>query len=122
MAVSKNSIRRSRRTRSSRRSRTSLPSKSPTASQRAGAKTSTPTARRRVPGAVYFNEVRGKTLEELSVSADAQANLITLTFNDKTEMTLDVEPGISVGAMLESWKTGNSRVLKRWPRVRSQTL
>ncbi|HEX5433566.1 MAG TPA: hypothetical protein VFY05_04965 [Candidatus Angelobacter sp.] len=113
MAVSKNSIRRSRR------SPRSLPLKSLRPSQPSRAKRGAPSARNRVPGAVYFDEVRGKTLEDLSVSADSQANLITLTFNDKTEMTLDVEPGISVGAMLESWKTGNSRVLKRWPRVRS---
>lgn len=119
MAVAKNSIRRSRRTRSSPRSVSSTRAKSRKGTALAGTKTSTPTARHRVPGAVYFDEVRGKTLEDLSVSADTQANLITLTFDDKTEMTLDVEPGIQVGAMLESWKTGNSRVLKRWPRIRT---
>lgn len=79
----------------------------------------TPLTGHRIPGAVYFDEVRGKTLDDLSVSADAEGNLITLTFNDKTEMTLDIEPGISVGAMLESWTTGNSRVLKRWRRISS---
>lgn len=121
MAVAKDSIRRSRRTRSSRRSGSSLPTKSRKLSQPARPKTSTPTVRHRVPGAVYFDEVRGKTLEDLSVSADSQANLITLTFDDKTEMTLDVEPGISIGAMLESWKSGNSRVLKRWPKIKSGT-
>lgn len=112
MAVSKNSIR------PNRRSRSSLSPKSGRPAQPGSAKTGRPHARHRVPGAVYFDEVQGKTLADLSVSADSQANLITLTFNDQTEMTLDVEPGISVGAMLESWKTGNSRVLKRWPRVR----
>lgn len=119
MAVAKNSIRRSRRTRNSRRSQSPLPPKSRSLTEPASTKRTMPTARPRVPGAVYFDEVRGKTLEDLSVSADTQANLITLTFDDKTEMTLDVEPGISVGAMLESWKTGNSRVLKRWPKIRS---
>ena len=118
MAVAKNSIRRSRRNRTARRTRPALSPKSGRTGRPSGAKEGTPRARHRVPGAVYFDEVRGKTLEDLSVSTDAQANLITLTFDDKTEMTLDVEPGISVGAMLESWKTGNSRVLKRWPRVR----
>ncbi|MGE5321240.1 MAG: hypothetical protein ACM3SW_00145 [Actinomycetota bacterium] len=116
MAVSKNSIGRSRRNPSPRRSGSP---KSGRPSQPVGAKTSAPQARHRVPGAVYFDEVRGKTLEDVSVSSDAHASLITLTFADKTEMTLDVEPRIQVGAMLESWKSGNSRVLKRWPRVRS---
>ncbi|HEX5433148.1 MAG TPA: hypothetical protein VFY05_02830 [Candidatus Angelobacter sp.] len=74
---------------------------------------------RRIPGALYFNEVRGKTLEDVHVSADAEGNLITLTFTDRTELTLEITPGISVEGMLESWKTGNSRVLKRWPRIRS---
>jgi len=112
MAVAKHSILRSR---SNRRS---LPRKSGAATP-AGSKKNEPPARHRVPGAVYFDEVRGKTLEALSVSADAQANLITLTFDDQTEMTLDVETGIQVGAMLESWKTGNSRVLKRWPKIKT---
>lgn len=73
----------------------------------------------RVRGAVYFPQVRGKILQDVQVITDSDFTGITLTFNDKTELTFDIEPGISVKALLESWKTG--RVLKRWAPIRSAT-
>ena len=113
MAVAKNSI---------RRTRGSASAKSPGGAQPASAKTGTTPVRPRIPDSMYFDEVRGKILDDLSVSSSPEGNLITLAFRDKTEMTLEIEPGITVLGMLESWKTGNSRVLKRWPKIRSVRL
>jgi hypothetical protein len=73
----------------------------------------------RVRGAIHFPEVRGKILQDVHVITDHNFNGITLTFNDKTELTFDIEPGISVKALLESWKTG--RVLKRWEKIQPPT-
>ena len=113
MAVAKNSI---------RGTRGSASAKSRGGAQPASTKTSTTPVRPRIPDSVYFDEVRGKILDDLSVSASSDGNLITLAFRDKTEMTLEIAPGISVLGMLESWKTGNSRVLKRWPKIHSVGL
>ena len=113
MAVAKNSI---------RRTRGSAPSKLRRRTRAGSVKTSTARGNHRIPDSVYFDEVRGKILDDLSVSASSDGNLITLAFRDKTEMTLEIAPGISVLGMLESWKTGNSRVLKRWPKIRSVGL
>lgn len=73
----------------------------------------------RIRGAIYFPEVRGKILQDIYVIIDRNFNGITLTFNDKTELTFDIEPNVSVKALLESWKTG--RVLKRWAKIQPPT-
>ena len=113
MAVAKNSI---------RRTHGSELAKSRRRAQPGSAKTSGAPARHRTADSVYFDEVRGKVLDDLSVTTSSDGNLITLAFSDKTEMTLEIESGISVLGMLESWKDGNSRVLKRWPKIRSLGL
>jgi hypothetical protein len=113
MAVAKNSI---------RRTRSSALVKSRRRARADGAKTTGAPGQHRIPDSFYFDEVRGKILDDVSVTTSSDGNLITLAFRDKTEMTLEIAPGISVLGMLESWKTGNSRVLKRWPKIRSVGL
>jgi hypothetical protein len=46
-------------------------------------------------------------------------NCVTLCFTDHTELVVDVEPCLAFSADYSDWTTGNQRVLKRWPRVRS---
>jgi hypothetical protein len=68
-------------------------------------------------GALAFPEARGKTLDGLYLTTGDEANCITLTFNDRTEMVFDIDPQprLAVLAEYSDWTTGNQRVLRRWP-------
>ena len=66
-----------------------------------------------------FPQVKGKTLEEVDFSSRAEDHSITLVFRDKTALRIGLEPGFTMFADLENWTTGNVRVVRRWPGVRS---
>jgi hypothetical protein len=77
----------------------------------------------RPPGAVPFPEARGKTLADLYLTLDSETNCITLNFDDRTEMVFDIDflPRITIAAEYSDWKTGDQRILRRWPGRRSRT-
>jgi hypothetical protein len=56
---------------------------------------------------------------DVYVTTESDLNCVTLCFDDNTELVVDVEPCLSFKASYSAWKTGNERVIKRWPRVRS---
>jgi hypothetical protein len=79
--------------------------------------------KRRLPrGCVRYSQVKGKILDfvELWVSSDYRC--ISIRFQDKTDFCVEIDPciGLAFNAMHSDWKTGDQRVLKRWPSVRSQ--
>lgn len=53
----------------------------------------------------YFPQVKGKIVE--SVEIDADLNAITILFQDKTALSFDLEPRLTVFPELSDWKTGN---------------
>jgi hypothetical protein len=69
---------------------------------------------------VKFPQVKGKKLEEVGFSTGIEDHSITLVFHDKTELRFDIEPGFTVFADYSDWKTGDARVIRRWPGVRSR--
>lgn len=73
----------------------------------------------RPSGSVEFTSARGKTVEQVYMTAYGDLNCVTLCFTDKTELVVDVEPGVAFSADYSDWTTGNQRILKRWPRLRS---
>jgi hypothetical protein len=70
---------------------------------------------------VRFPEVRGKIVElvELSVSADDYS--LDIRFQDKTALSFEVEPCVSVMPELSDWKTREYRPVKRWRPVHSKS-
>ena len=66
-----------------------------------------------------FPQVKGKKLEEVDFSTSAEDHSITLVFEDKTALRFDIEPGFTMFADYADWKTGDVRVIRRWPGVRS---
>ncbi len=52
------------------------------------------------------------------MTTESDLSCITLCFDDNTELVVDVEPRLQFTADYSDWKTGNQRVIKRWPRVR----
>jgi hypothetical protein len=66
----------------------------------------------------YFPQVKGKIVE--SVEIDADVNAITILFQDKTALSFDLDPRLTVFPELSDWKTGNWRGIKRWRAIHSK--
>lgn len=75
----------------------------------------------RPSGSFPFPPVRGKTVADVYVTMDSDMNCVTLSFADNTELVIDIEPRLSFTADYSDWKTGDQRVIKSWPRVRSRS-
>jgi hypothetical protein len=73
----------------------------------------------RPSGSFPFPQARGKTVAEVYMTMDSDMNSVTLCFVDNTELVIDIEPCLAFAADYSDWKTGNERIIKRWPRVRS---
>ena len=65
-----------------------------------------------------FPEVRGKTVEAVEVDPDLTA--IVVLFQDKTALSFDLDPCLTVFPELSDWKTGNWRGIKRWRPLHSK--
>jgi hypothetical protein len=72
--------------------------------------------RRKHPG---FSEVKGKIVEGIELMPSENGYSIGIMFQDRTFLSFDVEPFISVFPELSDWKSKNYKPLKRWPIVRS---
>jgi hypothetical protein len=76
----------------------------------------------RPSGAVAFPQGQGKTLADVYLTTDTDVNCLTLRFDDNTELVVDIEPCFIFSADYSDWKTGNQRVIKRWPRFHSDSF
>jgi hypothetical protein len=66
-----------------------------------------------------FSEVKGKIVEGVELKPSENGYSIGIMFRDRTFLSFDVEPYITVFPELSDWKTENYKPLKRWPIVRS---
>jgi hypothetical protein len=71
---------------------------------------------------VEFPQARGRTVEMVELSLDSEFQCISIRFKDNTDLTVVIDTGLSFQAQYSEWKTGNQKVLKRWPVVRSSGM
>ncbi len=62
-----------------------------------------------------FPDVKGKTIEELKLHLELDDTTLALFFTDKTYLTFDLEPNLTVRAFLTDFKTRDGRRIKTWP-------
>jgi|SRR6267154_5357741 len=76
---------------------------------------------RKFPGRKFieFPGVKGRTVEKIEMFTAAEHHSITVAFQDKTVLVLALEPGFTLQVRLESLKSGNAKVIRRWRRIRS---
>jgi len=74
--------------------------------------------KRRTSRFLYFREVKGKIVEQVEVDPDLQA--ITILFKDRTALSFDLDPCLTVFPELSDWKSGNWKGIKRWPALHSK--
>ena len=65
-----------------------------------------------------FAEVKGKIVEAIELFPSDAGYSIGIMFKDRTYLSFDVEPFVTVMPELSDWKTHNYRPLKRWPTVK----
>ena len=72
---------------------------------------------------VQFPEIKGRTVETIEFYTSPDYHCISVSFRDKTSLDLEIDPvpGFTVSAIHQQWKAGNSRVLRRWPAIPSDT-
>ena len=71
---------------------------------------------------ITFPGVEGKIAKEVRLYTIGGYHSITFEFQDKTALHFGLDPGITFYADYNNVKTGNVRVLKRWPPIPSQGL
>ncbi|HKD82806.1 MAG TPA: hypothetical protein VKH81_24165 [Candidatus Angelobacter sp.] len=75
-------------------------------------------SRKRRSSFLRFPEVRGKAVESVEIDPDVQA--ITILFKDRTALSFDLDPSLTVYPELSDWKTGDWRGIKRWRAMHSK--
>ena len=69
---------------------------------------------------VEFSQVAGKTIKTVALFTSPEFRAVTLRFDDNTDLTVELRPGFTANTVYSDWRTGNQRVIKRWPPVRSE--
>lgn len=79
---------------------------------------------RKLPGRrfIEFPEVKGKIAEKVRFFTAGDFHSVTLEFQDQTALLLQIEPGFTLFSQFQDVKTGNVKVLKERPPVRSAGL
>jgi hypothetical protein len=73
--------------------------------------------KRRSKHCLRFRDARGKTVEFVEMWADADFPCMEIGFADKTALLFVMDTRLVMEPAYTSWKTGNQRILRRWPAV-----
>jgi hypothetical protein len=66
-----------------------------------------------------FPQIKGKIIADVELSLSPEYHAVDIRFEDKTALTLSIEPCFQITPVLADWKTGNYKPLKRWKPVLS---
>jgi len=69
---------------------------------------------------VQYPQSKGKTIEDVEFSTAPGYHNISINFQDKTCLNFSIDTGFTLETDSSDWKTGNQRVLRTWPLLRSQ--
>jgi hypothetical protein len=64
-----------------------------------------------------FREMKGRTVERIEVFVSSDYRCVSIRFEDKTDFTVELDTRLVLTALHSGWKSGNMRVLKRWPPI-----
>ena len=75
------------------------------------------TRSRRIRKVFNFPQTKGKIIANVELSLSSEYHAVDIRFQDKTSLTLSIEPCFQVTPTLANWKTGDYKLLKRWKPV-----
>lgn len=70
---------------------------------------------------VQFPQAKGRTVEKVELSLDSDFRCVSIRFKDKTDLTVVIDTALTFRAEYSEWQSGNQKVLKRWPVIRSNS-
>jgi len=70
---------------------------------------------------VEFPGMKGRTVEKIELFTMSDYHSLTVYFQDKTFLSLVLEPSLLLDSHFSDVSTGDERIVKRWPTVRSAT-
>jgi hypothetical protein len=78
-------------------------------------------ARKKVPfrRVLNFPQIKGKIIADVELSLSSDYRSVDIRFEDKTALTLSIEPCFQIAPVLADWKTGDYKLLKQWKPVHS---
>lgn len=68
-----------------------------------------------------FPQIKGKSLIEVELSVSRDDYAITLKFEDRTSLSFDIEPCVTVLPELSDWHSGDSKLIKQWLPIHSKS-
>ena len=71
---------------------------------------------------MVFPQAKGRTVELVELIADGDYHCVSIRFQDRTALTVVIDPGLTFKAEFSDLRASEQRVLKRWPAVRSKGL
>jgi hypothetical protein len=66
---------------------------------------------------VRFKDAKGKTVEFVEMYTSADFPCVEIGFADKTALHFLIDTRLTMEPTYSNWKTGNQRMLRRWPAV-----
>jgi hypothetical protein len=66
-----------------------------------------------------FPQTKGKIIAVVELSFSPEYRAVDIRFQDKTSLTLSIEPCFQIAPVLADWKTGDYKLLKRWKPILS---
>ena len=70
---------------------------------------------------VGFPQMKGRIVENIEFFTMSGFHSLTVTFQDKTTLNLILAPSLLIDSHFSDVRTGNERVVKRWPTIRTVT-
>jgi hypothetical protein len=71
---------------------------------------------------VQFPQVKGKRVEAVELLTAPDYHSISINFKDKTCLHFSVQTGFTVQPEYSDWRTGEQRIIRKWPLMKSRTL
>ena len=70
---------------------------------------------------VQFADAKGKVIDTVELLTAPDYHSISINFRDKTCLNFSVETGFTVQPEYSDWKTGEQRILRKWPQIKSSS-
>src|SRR5215471_1387591 len=67
----------------------------------------------------HFPQANGRVVKEVEFFSEPDNNTLELKFQDDTSLSFEFEPSFVWEAYFARWKSGEQRILHRWPPMRS---
>jgi len=65
-----------------------------------------------------FPQAEGKVVEAVEFCAATEGHTISINFRDRTCLNFSIATGFALKTDYSDWKTGEQRIIRRWPQIR----